>query len=64
MSDKKLIFGIAVGAAVLAGAALIIAKKRSDTNYRMRVQKARESFKHKLDSLKRYAEKYFKHISE
>lgn len=57
---KKLVIGIAAGAAVLAGAALIVAKKRKDTKYRARVQEAKENFKHKLDQLQRKAEKEFK----
>lgn len=63
MSNKKLVLGIAAGAAILAGAAVIIAKKRNNKVYRAHVEEAKENFKHKLNELKRKAEKEYKNAA-
>lgn len=60
MSNKKLILGIAAGAAVLAGAAVIISKRRAGKKFAADVQEAKEHFKGKLNELQRKAEKEFK----
>ena len=60
MKNKKLIIGIAAGAALLAGAAVIIARKRARRNHELDVQGAREHFKGKLNELQRKAQKEFK----
>lgn len=64
MSNKKLVIGIAAGAAVLAGAALVLAKKRSDNKYRAHVEEAKEHFKHKLDKLQQKAQKEYKNAAD
>ncbi|MFP9098492.1 hypothetical protein ACLI09_05500 [Flavobacterium sp. RHBU_24] len=63
MSNKKLVIGIAAGAAVLAGAALLLAKKRSNNKYRAHVEEAKEHFKHKLDKLQQKARKEYKNAA-
>jgi gas vesicle protein len=60
MTNKKLVLGIAAGAAVLATAAVLIAKRRNNNIYRAHVDEAKENFKHKLHELKRKAEKEYK----
>lgn len=60
MRNKKLILGIAAGAAVLAGAAVVIARKRAGKKYAADVQEAKDHFKGKLNELQRKAEKEFK----
>ncbi|MXN89797.1 hypothetical protein GR160_01025 [Flavobacterium sp. Sd200] len=63
MANKKLILGIAAGAAVLAGAAVVVARKRSQNKYRAQVEEAKENFKGKLNELQRKAQKEFKNAS-
>jgi gas vesicle protein len=63
MANKKLILGIAAGAAVLAGAAVIVARKKSHKKYRAQVEEAKENFKGKLNELQRKAQKEFKNTS-
>lgn len=63
MRNKKTIVGIALGAAVLAGAAVIIARKRSNKRYEAQVDEARENFKGKLSQLQRKAQKEYKNAS-
>ncbi|KGO85103.1 hypothetical protein Q765_17780 [Flavobacterium rivuli WB 3.3-2 = DSM 21788] len=65
MSNKKLILSIAAGAAVLAGAAVIVARKRSQNKYRANVEEAKENFKSKLSQLQRKAKKEYQNsVSE
>lgn len=64
MPNKKLVIGIAAGAAVLAGAALIIAKQRNNSKYRAHVEEAKEHFKHKLDRLQQKAKKEYKNAAD
>lgn len=59
MSNKKVIVGIAVGAAVLAGAAVLIARRRSKRKYAAQVEEARENFGGKLNELQRKAKKEY-----
>ena len=63
MPNKKLILSIAAGAAVLAGAAVIVARKRSQKKYKAQVEEAKENFKGKLNELQRKAQKEFKNAS-
>lgn len=60
MKNKKLIIGIAAGAALLAGAAVIIARRRAKRNYETDIQDAKDHFKGKLNELQRKAQKEFK----
>ena len=60
MNNKKLILGIAAGAAVLAGAAVIIARRRAKRTHDMDIENAKEHFKGKLNELQRKAQKEFK----
>lgn len=60
MSNKKMIVGIAVGAAVLAGAAVLIARRRSQRKFAVQVEEARENFSGKLNELQRKAKKEFR----
>ena len=60
MNNKKLILGIAAGAAVLAGAAVIISRRRAKRNHDMDIENAKEHFKGKLNELQRKAQKEFK----
>jgi len=65
MSNKKLILSIAAGAAVLAGAAVIVARKRSQNKYKANVEEAKENFKSKLSQLQRKAKKEYQNsVSE
>jgi gas vesicle protein len=60
MGNKKMILGIAAGAAVLAGAAYVIARKRSNKRkFEAHVDEAKENFKGKLNELQRKARKEF-----
>jgi len=63
MNNKKLILSIAAGAAVLAGAAVIVARKRTQNKYRANVEEAKENFKSKLNELQRKAQKEYKNAS-
>jgi len=63
MRNKKTIVGIALGAAVLAGAAVLIARKRSKKRYEAQVDEARENFKGKLSQLQRKAHKEYKNAA-
>lgn len=60
MTNKKMILGIAVSAAVLAGAAVLIARRRSQRNYRDQIDEARENFSGKLNELQRKARKEYR----
>ena len=60
MSNKKLILGIAVGAAILAGAAVVISKRRAKKNHELDLQGAKDHFKGKLNELQRKAQKEYK----
>ena len=60
MKNKKLILGIAAGAALLAGAAVIVSRRRSKRKYEGQVSEARENFKGKLNELQRRAEKEYR----
>ncbi|MCW4469598.1 hypothetical protein OGH69_11520 [Flavobacterium sp. MFBS3-15] len=60
MRNKKMIVGIAVGAAVLAGAAVLIARRRSQRKYAAQVEEARENFSGKLNELQRKAKKEYR----
>lgn len=57
MKNKKLIIGIAAGAAVLAGAALIIAKRRSHKCHDLDIEEVKKDFRNKLKELQSKAEK-------
>lgn len=60
MKNKKLIIGIAAGAAVLAGAAVVIARKRAKRRHELELGDAKDHFKGKLNELRRKAEKEYK----
>ena len=60
MNNKKLILGIAAGAAILAGAAVVISKRRAGKKYAKDVNAARDHFKGKLSELERKAKKELK----
>ena len=60
MRNKKLILGIAAGAAILAGAAVIISKRKASKRYAQDVNAARDHFKGKLNELERKAKKELK----
>ena len=60
MRNKKLIIGIAVGAAVLAGAAVILSKRRAGKKYASDIQDAKDHFRGKLNELQRKAQKEYK----
>jgi flavodoxin len=60
MKNKKLILGIAAGAALLAGAAVVIARRRARRSHELDIQDAKEHFKGKLNELQRKAQKEFK----
>ncbi|WP_294823181.1 hypothetical protein [uncultured Flavobacterium sp.] len=64
MSNKKVMVGIAVGAAVLAGAAVLIARKRSQRKYAAQVEEARENFSGKLSELQRKAKKEYRNATD
>lgn len=57
MKNKKLILGIAAGAAVLAGAAVIIARRRAKRNHETDIQDVKDHFRGKLNELQRKAQK-------
>lgn len=57
MKNKKLILGIAAGAAILAGAAVVIARRRAKRNHQLDIQDAKEHFRSKLNELQRKAQK-------
>ncbi|MGQ2985219.1 hypothetical protein [Flavobacterium sp.] len=63
MSNKKMIVGIAVGAAVLAAAAVLIARRRSQSKYAAQVEEARENFSSKLNELQRKAKKEYSNVA-
>lgn len=60
MKNKKLILGIAAGAALLAGAAVVIARKRAKRNHQLDIENAKAHFRGKLNELQRKAQKEFK----
>ena len=59
MRNKKLILSIAAGAALLAGAAVVIARKKSQSKYKANVEEAKENFRSKLTQLQRKAKKEY-----
>ena len=63
MNNKKVILSIAAGAAVLAGAAVIVARKRTQNKYRAHVEEAKENFKSKLNELQRKAQREYNSAS-
>jgi gas vesicle protein len=63
MKNKKLIIGIAAGAAILAGAAVLIARRRARKNNEFDVQEAKNNFKGKLNELQRKAQKEYKSVA-
>jgi gas vesicle protein len=60
MNNKKLLIGIAAGAALLAGAAVLISRKRAGKQYAADIQDAKEHFRGKLNELQRRAQKHYK----
>jgi len=61
MANKKLIIGLAAGAAALAAVGLYVAKQRSSKRkYETQVDEAKEHFKSKLNELQRKAKKHYK----
>ncbi|MDV6170072.1 hypothetical protein R1T16_16660 [Flavobacterium sp. DG1-102-2] len=64
MRNKKLILGIAAGAAVLAGAAVVIARRRAKKNYEQDITATRDHFKGKLNELERKAKRELKNGAE
>lgn len=60
MNNKKLIIGIAAGAALLAGAAVLISRRRASKRYATDIQDAKENFRSKLNELQRKAQKEYK----
>jgi len=63
MANKKVIIGIAVGAAVLAGVAVALSRKKKANKYSAHVEEAKANFKGKLNELQRKAEKEFRNAS-
>lgn len=61
--NKRTMIGIAAGAAVLAGAALYIAKRRSNSKMNS-VDDAKQNFKSKLNELQRKAGKELRGASD
>jgi gas vesicle protein len=59
MANKKLILAIAAGAAVVAGAAVLLARKNSHKKYQAHVDEAKENFKSKLSQLQRKAKREY-----
>lgn len=65
MANKKLIIGIAAGAAALAAVGIILSKQRSSRRkYEGQVEEAKEHFKSKLNELQRKAKKQYKNSAE
>lgn len=65
MRNKKLIIGIAAGAAALAGVALLVARNRSQRSaLAEQAEEAKENFKSKLNELQRKAQKEYKNSAE
>ena len=65
MANKKLIIGIAAGAAALAAVGLILSRQRSSKRrYEEQVEEAKEHFKSKLNDLQRKAKKQYKNSPE
>jgi Tfp pilus assembly major pilin PilA len=61
MRNKKLVLGIAAGAAALAGAAVYAYRKRAQKReFADSVEEAKHNMKGKLDELKRKAKKEYK----
>jgi len=63
MKNKKLIVGVAVGAAILAGAAVIVARRRAKNCHNLDLQEVKDNFRNKLQELQRNAEKEAKNIA-
>lgn len=64
MKNKKLILGIAAGAAILAGAAVVIARRRAKRNHQLDIQDAKDHFKGKLNELQRKAQKEYRNAGD
>ncbi|PZR22516.1 MAG: hypothetical protein DI539_05465 [Flavobacterium psychrophilum] len=62
MKNKKLILGIAAGAAILAGAAVVISRRKAKKNHQLDIEDAKEHFKRKLNELQRRAQKEYKNV--
>lgn len=64
MANKKVVIGVAVAAAVLAGVAVALTvRNRRKAKYRAHIDEAKENFKGKLNELQRKAEKEYKKAS-
>lgn len=63
MKNKKLIIGIAAGAALLAGAAVIVARRRAKNCHNLDLQEVKDNFRSKLHELQRKAEKEAKNLA-
>ncbi|MNK06517.1 hypothetical protein D3C87_244160 [compost metagenome] len=63
MKNKKLIVGVAVGAAILAGAAVIVARRRAKNCHNLDLQAVKDNFRSKLHELQRKAEKEAKSLA-
>lgn len=64
MKNKTLILSIAAGAALLAGAAVIIARKRTHKKYQSHLEETKSNFRSKLNELQRKAQKEFKNSAD
>jgi gas vesicle protein len=64
MANKKVIIGVAVAAAVLAGVAVAISRKKSSKKFRSQVDEAKANFKSKLKDLERKAQKEYRNATE
>lgn len=63
MKNKNLIIGIAAGAAVLAGAALLIARRRANKCHTIDIEEVKKDFRDKLNELQHQAQKEAKNIA-
>lgn len=65
MSNKKLIIGIAAGAAALAAVGILISRNRSRRmEFEAQAEEAKANFKSKLNELQRKAKKEYKNSAE
>jgi mannitol-specific phosphotransferase system IIBC component len=60
MKNKKLIVGLAAGAAALGVAAIILNKRRKANQFSAQAEEAKSNFKKKLNELQRKAQKEYK----
>lgn len=63
MKNKNLIIGIAAGAAVLAGAALLISRRRSHKCHDIDIEEVKKDFRNKLKELQNKAQKEAKNTA-